>query len=319
MPKMHAAALIAQIEAHGFKSRSVEVGTEGDYLPADVDWNNKDIQHLNHVHAWANDVTAIVLEDLQATVSFQKVLGITCPVVIVHYDAQPDHQAHFFTLGPYTFVTDIEFIRVSPTRTRVITTYTVLAKRVAMLAFPVIRWLLRRNQVQLMSEDVPMRERRGVLRSWGYTFKGDEGETRDIRDSINIHRDNVVPPPPDGSEAPGFDAVEVPVDSIGEGSWTMVGRDDHLGVKLTRDGDRILAFGRMCPHEGADLDEIDCVDDQLKCPWHGRKLAPLAVIDLDGSEREATSGEHRITREGDNLVISVDPSGSDSLRSAASP
>ena len=304
MAKMNAAMLISQLERHGLSHKSVTVDTEGDYLPADVDWNNKDIQHLNYVHAWADDVTAIILEDLQASVSLQKVLGITSPVVIVHYDSGPDHQTHFFTLLAWTIVTDIEFIKLGPMRTRVETTYTVMARRPWMLAFPLIRLLLRRNQRQLMSEDVPMRERRGQLRRWGYTFRGDEKTTRDVRDSINVHSDNVIAPSELETELPTFDPV--PIASIDEGSGTLVGRDDHLGLKLIRQGRTVLAFARMCPHEGAALDGIPCTDGHVRCPWHARKLSPVAVVDLDAPGDAVATDRHRITVQGEHLVITVD-------------
>ncbi|MBX9932366.1 MAG: Rieske 2Fe-2S domain-containing protein [Methylobacterium sp.] len=55
----------------------------------------------------------------------------------------------------------------------------------------------------------------------------------------------------------------------------VVGRKPLI---LLRDGDRILAVERACPHEGADLTLGRCTDGRLFCPRH------LASFDLrDGS------------------------------------
>lgn len=43
---------------------------------------------------------------------------------------------------------------------------------------------------------------------------------------------------------------------------------------IVRDGDRLVAAERICPHEGADLAEGRCSDGKLLCPRH------LAWFDL---------------------------------------
>lgn len=294
-------AIVAQLEAHGLRFRTVTVQTEGEYLPTDVDWNNKDVPHLNHVHRWVNDVTCVVDRDLQASISLQKALGIPFPLVLVHYDSAPNQQTHVVTLLAWTIVTQHEFITVTPSRTRAVTSYAIGATPFWMLFFPLIGWVVRRNYRQLMSEDVPMRERRGRLRSWGYTFRGDEGP-RDIRSTVPIANDNVVPPPA-AVDPPTFPPT--PLDEIGEAGWTLLGRSDHLGLKVQRQGRRVLVYPRMCPHEGADLDLTPAVDGCLSCPWHGRRLASIASLDLDDDEPRAETGRHRLHVEGGRLHISV--------------
>jgi hypothetical protein len=156
-----------------------------------------------------------------------------------------------------------------------------------------------------MSEDRVLRERRGELRSWGYTYKGD-GAPRDIRDTLHIGANNVLlpdPPPP----APVF--APVALDAIVEGEWTYVGRSDHLGLKLTREGSKVLAFTRMCPHEGANLDDVARSGRCQECPWHGRKLLPMAVVDLDAESPAADSDRHHFAVEEGRLHITVTATG----------
>src|SRR5829696_8919203 len=103
---MNQDGVVERLTALGHHFRTVRVETEGEYQIADVDWNNKDVLHLNHVHRWVDDVTCVVDRDLQATVSLQKVLGIQFPLVLVHYDSGPNHQTHFLTLLAWTIVTE---------------------------------------------------------------------------------------------------------------------------------------------------------------------------------------------------------------------
>ncbi|HYF44965.1 MAG TPA: Rieske (2Fe-2S) protein, partial [Acidimicrobiales bacterium] len=221
--------------------------------------------------------------------------------VLVHFDDDDvERQLTVFTALWWTFVNDIESVPVSPTRTRVTTTYAIGARRPWTLATPLIGYLLRRNNAELMIDDIPMRERRGLLRAWGYTFRGD-GERRSIVDSLPIHRDNVVAP----AAPEGLPSGPIPVSQISETAWTFVGRSDHLGLKLRREGRTIQAFPRMCPHEGADLDDAPVEDGCLTCPWHGRRLAPVAILDMDAPSPEAETSWHRLRVDGDRLHIAV--------------
>jgi 3-phenylpropionate/trans-cinnamate dioxygenase ferredoxin component len=71
--------------------------------------------------------------------------------------------------------------------------------------------------------------------------------------------------------------------------WTRLGPPDLLGGRtlmpmtiagrsllLVRDGARIVATERACPHEGADLSLGRCAGGRLHCPRH---LASFALTD----------------------------------------
>lgn len=298
MVKLSHGEILEQLERHGLRHRTVAMQTEGEYLPTDVDWNNKDVLHRNHVHKLIDDVPCVVETDLQAAISLQRIAGIRVPLVLVHYDTETNRQTHFLTIGAWTMVTEHEFVPLSPTRTRAITTYTVAGNRFWMAFFPLIRILLKANYRQLMSEDVPMRERRGTLRSWGYSFRGD-GERRDIRWTVPVGVDNVLPP--DELRAPP--PVTVPLDELRPDRWTQVGRSDRFGLKLRLEDGAVAAYPRLCPHEGADLSEIEPTRDCIVCPWHGRELGPVAVLDLDGDVSEASSPWHHLVRRDGSLRI----------------
>jgi hypothetical protein len=303
--KLSHEAIIERLEGLGLVHRSVECSTEGEYLTADVDWNNKDVVHRNFVHSRIVDVPAVVEKDLQAALSYQTVLGMPFPMVLVHYDTGPNEQAHFVTALAWTMVTHHRFIALSDTRTRAVTTYTVASNRFGMLLWPVIRKLLEINHRTLMSEDTPLRERRGRLRSWGYRYRGD-GAPVDLRTTMAVTASNVVFPDPP-AEPPSFDPVAL--SRLAEGSRVLVGRSDHLGLLLRRQGTQLEAYTRMCPHEGAELDDVEVRDGCQTCPWHGRELPPVAVLDLTAEAPSAETQWHHLSVTDSAVQVTVKPPG----------
>ena len=285
--------IVDRLTTLGLRFRTVRVQTEGDYLPTDVDWNNKDVLHLNHIHRWVNDVTFVVDRDLQASVSLQKAAGIPFPLVLVHYDNGPNHQTHVVTLLAWTIVTHHEFIAVTPTRTRAVTTYAVGASRLWTPLFPLVRWAIRRNYRQLMAEDVPMRERRGHLRSWGYRFRGDDG-VRDIRASRLGRRRQRHPP---RRRVPDDEPWSTPLDRLADGASVLVGRSDHLGdFGWSGAGTRCSCTGGCAPTRAPSWTTCRPRPTAAsQCPWHGRRLEPLATLPLadapDAGHRGADRGE----------------------------
>lgn len=305
MVKLSHDGIIERLESLGMVHRSVECSTEGEYLPADVDWNNKDVVHRNFVHSRIDDIVCVMEKDLQASLSYQKVLGLALPLVLVHYDTGPNEQAHFVTLLAWTMVTRHRFIPLDDTHTRAVTTYTVASNRFWMLFWPVIRKLLQLNHRTLMSEDTPLRERRGRLRSWGYRYRGD-GAPVDLRTTISVSANNVeLPDPP--APPPSFDPVDL--SSLDEGARVLLGRSDHLGLLLRRQGTRLEAYARLCPHEGAELDDAEVDDGCQACPWHGRRLPPLAVLDLAVEAPSAETRWHRLSVVDGAVRVDVKPPG----------
>ncbi len=306
MVKLSHDAIVERLEAFGMVHRSVQCVTEGEYQPADVDWNNKDVVHRNFVHSRIDDVVCVIEKDLQASLSYQKVLGIPFPLILVHYDTGPNEQAHFVTALAWTMITRHQFIALSETRTRAVTTYTVASTRFWMVLWPVIRRLLQINHRTLMSEDTPLRERRGRLRSWGYSYRGD-GAPVDIRTTISVAANNLVFPDPP-AEPPTF--APVALARLADGARVLLGRSDHLGLQLRRQGSRVEAYARLCPHEGAELDDVEVRDGCQSCPWHGRELPPLAVLDLADDAPVADTRWHHIAVVDDAIHVTVrsDPS-----------
>ena len=172
--------------------------------------------------------------------------------------------------------------------------------------------LLRKYLKNVTTSDTPVRERRGELRGWGYSFDGDK-QGHSFEKSLNTFKSNVILP---AQNTNGHFPAKLKIEEIlpNDGEY-LFGRDDHLGVQIVRLEDSIHIYPRMCPHDGASLDRkcfIAGKDIQIKalrgkrprdipiegkkafkitCPWHGRMFEPIASFRLNSSETQTNSSE----------------------------
>jgi nitrite reductase/ring-hydroxylating ferredoxin subunit len=213
------------------------------------------------------------------------------PMTVVNYALTPTEQTYYSTLGPFVLVVHTRLSSAGAGRTRADTTYNVAAPGMARFAFPLIKRILKKNYEVLMSEDRPMRDRRGELRRKGFTFLSD-GRSRTFPETMSLGRSNVVPPAGESSVTP----IAVPLSTLArDGDQAHVGEDDHRGVRLVRQGKEILAFPRMCPHEGASLDCAAVAYERISCPWHARQFLPSTRVRIeDGSSAE-----------GDQIILEI--------------
>lgn len=280
MLKFTAAELIRKLEADGLGFRSFSLVNEGDYAVDDADWNYKDVPHLHHIHRLVEAHTAAVDDKFIATLNLQKVLGLRLPLSIFNYESGPHEQTYFTTFAFFVLIIRTRYDALGEVRCKVTTTYSFGAPPWMLFLFPLVRWALTRNYRDLMSGDIPMRERRGQLRKWGATFLK-PGESYSFRDTMNIARKNVLMPS-DLAKAQGRRAVPTLTSEKctlgGAGDEALLGRSDEFGIRVVATEAEILGFPRLCSHEGACLDASRVLNRQLACPWHGKVIRPLFVL-----------------------------------------
>jgi nitrite reductase/ring-hydroxylating ferredoxin subunit len=282
--------LVRQLKSAGYRICTFSVSSTGSYSVEDADWNYKDVPHLNVVHTQVRAIIGTMEDDVITTINLQKVLGIPFPVSVVNYAVSPMAQTYFTTLGPYILVVHTKYESIGDNETRVSTTYNIAGSPLVSFAFPLLRRILRSNYKTLMSEDLPMRDRRGSLRARGFRFKSD-GRSRTFAETTDLLFENVVPP-----ARPGTHTESVGLEQLAaEGASMLVGPDDDRGVRLVRKGDEVLVMPRVCGHEGASLDCAAIANDSLVCPWHAKRVATLFRIPLrDGSSADARGTSARI-------------------------
>jgi Rieske Fe-S protein len=273
MRKMTASNILSSLERERIHFTSSRVQNEGHYAEADADWNYKDIPHLNQLHGQVEGILTACGDDIVTTVFLQKVGPVRVPLAVVNYSSGTNGQVYYTTIGPFCLVIDTRWVQVTPSTTSVTTEYNVGSMRALKFFHPLVHYLLKRNYDVLMSEDIPMRDRRGQLRALGYSFKNDELGYSFI-DTLRTSDTNLIHPKPHISQE-----IEVDLRDLVDGK-NIIKSLDILGLILVKSGDEISIFDRTCQHEGAALDTAQIKADCLACPWHGRLVKPLLEINL---------------------------------------
>lgn len=297
-----AEVLLRQLRKAGYTVDTFSVESVGDYALADADWNYKDVPHLNTVHTKVRAIVVTLDEDLITTINLQKVARIPFPLVVVNYATSERSQTYYTIMGPYVLVVYTEYEELGPNRTKVTTTYHLAAAGISRLAVPLIRRIIRGNYRTLMSEDLPMRERRGALRARGFTFRTDS-RARTFSETTDLLFSNVVAPTREGTKTESFS-----LDVLAENGAQLIGTDDDCGLRIVHQDHELLIFPRLCEHEGASLDCAALRHGRLSCPWHAKAIHPLARVPIeDGQDVQFGGFAVRI----DQRVVSVSmPGGS---------
>jgi len=267
--------LIARLKPAGFVFTQFQLASEGRYETYDADWNYKDIPHLNVLHKLVNGYPSTIDDEMVTSLNLQTVLGMVLPMIVVNYHSGKNRQTYYTSFLNLLLIVETSWSSLGVNHTKVVTRYAIGSRWYLRFLHPVVRHLITKNYRQLMSEDIPMRDRRGRLRDWGYAFRTD-GPVHSFAATLHILEENMVikeelqPPPP----------IEVPAAEL-ESARTrdvFTTRSDHWGLRLRIEEGMLHIFPRMCPHEGACLDTETIDHLTVKCPWHGRMLRPLGSL-----------------------------------------
>jgi len=272
------------------------LASEGEYAADDSDWNYKDVPHLHYVHELAEAYPALVGDDIICNINMQNILSVWFPVALVNYEYAKYHQVYFTTLFFFVLIIETKTEEYQPLKTRVTTTYSIGSPKWLFWTIPVIKWLIRRNYKNLMSADIPMRERRGQLRKLGYTMRKQK-DNYSFLDTINVSGTNIVPPV-------GKDQVVSCnyVTMLAANQDVLVGDTGLLGFRLVRQGDEVSILPRTCPHEGACVENADFSRGAVRCPWHGRRLLPIGKFTWK-QNADFSTDTHKVHVAGDTLSV----------------
>lgn len=251
--------------------------SKGIFLDKDVDWNYKDILHPRLVHKLL-DQTHIYTNDYTTNqIFFQKIGFFKLPFQVIQFDVNINTIAYCFTIFGFVIYIETEYTTKNKL-TLVKTTYHIgsLSKFLLNLTFPFFKYLLSKNYKKLMSEDMPLRERKGVLRSWGITFKTDQYTKISYNDCKNISFNNVIFTnkfKPKLANKVLINKKNNLIESF------LIGRSDNYGLRGEINNDIISFYPRICSHEGACLDKSQPSKNNaikyISCPWHGKKIKPI--------------------------------------------
>jgi len=272
--------IIESLEREGLVFTGLAMKTCGNYNVEDADWNIKDIVHAHYVHDGLENISTVVHDEFLSMFSVINFMGIKVPVSSVLYDPMPNVHVICTSVLCFAMVVESRYEQISENETVVHTAYSVGAPKIFSPFFPIIRKRIAKHFQHLMKDDMPMRERRGKLRSWGYRFKGYNKKGRvpgfkymGIR-SLELEKSNVIVL--ENTNLSQTVRINLNEELSRDGEH-LVGRDDHLGLEIVRRGNNILIYPRMCSHDGASLDASKCVGRIKRLTSSGGKRKKLFV------------------------------------------
>jgi len=253
----------------GYKYIELNLSTIGNYSSLDSEWNYSDVQHFKHVHHVFNQVILGLTNTSNSSFFLQKNFFITIANIIYQIHENPGvHEYLAVALNiPISIITYHDNNeKLGKLKTETKTNYHfyyrsffgfILAK-IAVLA-------TKRNYKKVISEDMPMRTQRGILRkNNNISFKQDQKNIIGFLDTTNISESNIF-----FSKGYKFN-----------GSYILNFKDcfiniEEIYLKLEVKNEEILALPLICSHEGASLKKT-CGEEVFdNCPWHGKKVAKI--------------------------------------------
>lgn len=293
--------IVKWFESQRYRFTELTLVSEGDYAVQDADWNYKDLPHIHHVHPLAEQLQFVVGSSVMSAIQLQGVLKIWFPMLSVAYEVDKFRQVYVQTLFFFAIIIETSSEAIGEIRTRVTTTYSIGCPKLWFLFTPLLKWAIQRNYRILMSDDIPMRERRGALRKIGYTFRM-SGETYGFEETTRL-MENRLQAPPHADRRVTCRYKEL----FAESNEGHIGDIGLLGFRLVRATSEVMVFPRACPHEGANLDESRCVSGAVVCRWHGRRIRPIGKFTW-GQNAEFVNGPDRGRVVGEELTIEYDDS-----------
>lgn len=281
------ASFAALFQKAGYRFRFFDLDLKTGGTAVDIEFNYKDLAHLEVVHNTFNVFPSYISADYYSAVILQKFFGLKIAVTNQSIQIKKNHlfvHSSFFNI---ILTSEITAAELPNFEVMVKTRYGIGAPRYLLpLLFPLLKWSLVRNFYALMEGDIPMRDRRGEIRRWGVRLpKISYG----FSETLNIMQQHVFgydgPPPP---------PAEILLASITPTSPHRYGRSDHYGLQIFRRDDLIEIYPRLCPHEGACLDTDDLKGrGALRCGWHGRLFRPILCVPANQPNAVFSSLLHR--------------------------
>lgn len=269
----------------GYREHQFSLTSSGSWRAIDAEWNYMDVPHLNVVHSQADAETLFYTEETTSAVLKQRVGPLSLGAILTIYRTGPDSLAYASSVGPIIMIVESRWRDTENGVASVTTTYRIFTPRGLGFLAPLVQKLLTRNYRILMSEDLPLRERKGSLRLRGYSFGHDE-VGHGFLASQDIRTSNVRAP-----HHPAYEWV-LNRDQLTDESEHLLGPDDLSGIRVKVQGASLVFLPRICVHEGACLDGVVFSPRGLPCPWHGRLEKPLATVALSQVGSEAQIAPH---------------------------
>lgn len=229
---------------------------------ADLDWNHMDGHHRPTIHrTYTNALRLCSGRSFQ--LSMTRIPGTPFLVTISDVRVAPGLFYQSFSMFSALAVTSVIRSIPNDNGATVRIDWYIASKKLFRFLHPWLnRRLARLNRVQNM-EDMPIRNRRRILRQKGYHFQ------TDIPDFLNSNDLTTCLRPPTIEHA-----QTVSLTASSEFQMIDVG---GFEIIYRLDGDSVDFWPGACPHEGASLIEEKPEGNVITCPWHSLKIKSLRL------------------------------------------
>lgn len=277
MIKQSAESIKNNLKNDGVEFKSFVLSSEGQYDFDDADWNYKDIPHLKHVHDLVESLPTFATDEQVNHIIFQKIPPFfRVPMCVTNYDYNKDTQIYYTSFLFFILLIKTKIVTLGKNHTRVDTEYNIgFTNKIFKLFFPILKFLIKRNYENLMLGDIPMRDRRGKLRTDGYDFtkKNPKGKIS-YTETTELLKPSVIIP----NKLKGIHKFKANIDELLIVKNMLLGPDNDAGIRLFYDKGETFIFKRICHHQGACLSQAKITNKKIYCPWHGQALKPLGSI-----------------------------------------
>ena len=301
MSKKSFAQLTESFKKQGYKFSIFSVETIGNYSPEDSDWNYKDVIHLNVIHTNVSGINAVVLNELQGSINFQKLpfFGIMIPLTVINYEFSKFNQIYVTTFGPFILAINTISSYLDEKKAKITTTYAIGSRGLLKFFHPIIKKSLTKNYKLLMSEDGSMRNRRGELRNCGHLFYS-QNETYSFTSSEEIHRANVYLE----RKSDSYIAIKKSTILSAKDEEKLGKPNGICSFFITHEDNGVRKlWPTTCVHEGAPMNKKCIHEGRLLCPWHRRKTDPLLILDKKDFIKIIPSIDYAVKE--DNELINI--------------
>ena len=265
--------LIESLERKNYKFYFFVAESNGNYFPEDSDWNYRDIPHSKFIHKNLTSVKAYSSKDTYGGINVVKLpfVHLSIPLMAISYEQSKFNQMYFSTIGPYILLVNTVSKKIKENETNVKTSYALGSKGVFNYFHKFLSKLILKNYKKLMSEDVPMRLRRGELRKHGHKFYSDINVSYKFTEEIN--RANVYLKTNSVKET---NIQKSDIDSSKDGD-VLGERFGLLSFFISEKDNVKKLWPTTCVHEGANLSKKCIKGEKIFCPWHNRIIKPLLI------------------------------------------
>jgi len=241
----------------------------GTWTMEDARWNYFDVPHLNYVHTQVAGNEIFSTDNCTASKIIQKVWRFSATGFMAQCEKSEGLFHYIGVIAGFRIYVETS-ITHEPNEscvaeTKVITTYRIESNRILRPLHSVVRRLLSSNYAKLMSEDLPMRERRAELRKLGFRFSS-EG-SYGYRRSMKIAENNLL--------RSRTSTISISFDALTEDWFDSIEGGLPI-ISSRRAGSEVFTVTRICPHEGG---PICHKDGKWTCEWHGRTVRPKRLED----------------------------------------